>query len=267
MRVSVVIPTRDRPTSLRRCLAALREQGGVTLELVVVDDGSAAAGEVAAVAAGFGAGLVRLGGVGPSAARNAGAAEAGCDVVLLLDDDCVPQPGWARALAAAASAPNRIVGGAVVPPQGASPWLRASERIAMEVEAGGDFFRTLNLACHRELLLRVPFDATFPAAAGEDRDWCARAARTGARFVREPSAVVEHHAGLGGRAFVSRQLRYGAAVHLLRRRGTHVPVSAGALRLGLSHGLREDPPAGVVMAAAFVLTAVGYLEGAVRSRG
>jgi GT2 family glycosyltransferase len=228
-----------------------------------VDDGSAAGVDVARVAAGFGARVIRLGRGGPSAARNAGAAQAACEVVLLLDDDCLPQPGWARALVAAV-AQDRIVGGAVVPPRGASVWLRASERIAAEAEAGGDFFRTLNLACLRELILRIPFDAAFPAAAGEDRDWCARATRAGVRLVREPAAVVEHRAALDARSFVGRQLRYGAAVHLLRRRGTHVPVAPGVLWRGLAAGLGDDPAAGTAMAAALALTGVGYVGEALR---
>lgn len=259
----MVIPTRDRPAALRRCLTALRAQDGVALEILVVDDGSTARAEVAAVASGLGARVIRLGRGGPSAARNAGAAGATSEVVLLVDDDCVPRPGWARALVAAA-ARDRIVGGAVVPPPGASTWLRASERIAAEAETGGAFFRTLNLACHRELLMRIPFDAAFPAAAGEDRDWCARASRAGARLVREPAAVVEHRAALDAGAFVGRQLRYGAAVHLLRQRGTHVPVSPAVLWRGLAAGLGEDPAVGAAMAAALVLTGFGYLGEAVR---
>src|SRR5207247_1813494 len=40
--ISVVIPTRDRPMSLRRCLGALAEQLPLEdLEVIVVDDGSA----------------------------------------------------------------------------------------------------------------------------------------------------------------------------------------------------------------------------------
>jgi GT2 family glycosyltransferase len=266
MRATVVIPTRDRPASLRACLTAVRTQAGVSLEPIVVDDGSVARDEVAAVAAGLGALVVRLEGAGPSAARNAGAAAATCDLVLMLDDDCVPRPRWAAALAAVA-APDRVVGGAVVPPRGASAWLRASERIAGSAEAGGHFFRTLNLACDRRLLLRVPFDTAFPGAAGEDRDWCARAARAGATLVRAPTAVVEHRAALDGSAFARRQLRYGAAVHLLRRRGTHVPVSARALGSGLGRALGDDPAAAIAMAAALGLNAAGYIGEAVRRRG
>ena len=103
MNATVVVPTRDRPAALRRCLAALAAQRNVTLDVVIVDDGSVAEAAVAAIAEGFGARLVRLEGVGPAAARNAGVAAASADRILLLDDDCVPQPGWAKTLVAAAA--------------------------------------------------------------------------------------------------------------------------------------------------------------------
>jgi glycosyltransferase involved in cell wall biosynthesis len=46
--LSVVVPTRDRPTALERCLAALARQTAPSLEVVVVDD---AAGDPEAVGA------------------------------------------------------------------------------------------------------------------------------------------------------------------------------------------------------------------------
>jgi glycosyltransferase involved in cell wall biosynthesis len=65
---TVVVPTRDRPDSLARCLEALAAQSLAGLEVVVVDDGS-----VVPVPAPPGARLVRLPGLGAAAARNAGA--------------------------------------------------------------------------------------------------------------------------------------------------------------------------------------------------
>jgi GT2 family glycosyltransferase len=257
---SVVVPTHDRSAALQRCLAAVRAQRNVAFDVVVVDDGSVARGAVAAVAEEFGARLVRLEGAGPAAARNAGVAAARGERILLLDDDCVPQAGWAESLVAAAAGGLRlVVAGTVLPPPAATSWLRASERIAIESEAASGFFRTLNLACDRELLVEIPFDSTFSAAAGEDRDWCVRAARAGATFVREPAAIVEHRADLGARAFFRQQLRYGRAVYSLRRRGTHVPVSPGGHARALAAGFREGIPIGLAMLAAPGATFAGYL--------
>ena len=97
MTVSIVVPTRDRPEALGRCLSSL---GGRADEVVVVDDGSADRARVAAIAEAAGARLVRLGGSGPAAARNAGAAAARGAVVCFIDDDCEAGAGWAAALAA-----------------------------------------------------------------------------------------------------------------------------------------------------------------------
>ncbi len=65
-RLCVVVPTRDRPERLARCLAALERQTADRFEIVVVDDASRDPGAVrAAVAGALRARLVR----GEDAAR------------------------------------------------------------------------------------------------------------------------------------------------------------------------------------------------------
>src|SRR3954468_18350064 len=64
--IEVVVPARDRPGALGRCLTAL-----TGLPVTVVDDASVHPGPVAAVAAAHGARLIRLGSNrGPGATRN-----------------------------------------------------------------------------------------------------------------------------------------------------------------------------------------------------
>ncbi len=260
MNASVVVPTRDRPAALQRCLAAVREQRGVSLEVVVVDDGSREREAVAAVADAFTARLVRLEGVGPAAARNAGAVEARAGIVLLLDDDCVARAGWAERLTSEVTSDStRVAAGAVFLPQGANIWLRASERLAIRAELSSRLFRTINLACRTEVLLELPFDESFPSAAGEDRDWCVRAERAGLSFARVPEAAVEHQATLRTWSFLRQQARYGRAVQLLRRRGTHTRIPGDALLGDLLAGFRENPFLGLAMAAAHGATAAGYI--------
>jgi len=99
--LTVVVPVRDRPAGLGRLLAALRADP-VTRDvpIVVVDDGSADAAAVRALAARADAAVLRHETCrGPAAARNAGLRTATTDAVAFLDSDVVPLPGWLDALA------------------------------------------------------------------------------------------------------------------------------------------------------------------------
>lgn len=93
LRISVVIPTRDRADSLRRCLREVASQIDPVLDqIVVVDDGSSDSTR----------GLkdefpeltwIRLEGEGTCAARNRGVAAATGDVILFIDDDILCSSG------------------------------------------------------------------------------------------------------------------------------------------------------------------------------
>src|SRR5262249_8052963 len=101
--ISVVVPTRDRLAALEACLGSLHPQtfAGL-LEVVVVDDGSVAADQVArTVARHANARLVRQGAAGPASARNAGARHADGETLCFTDDDCLPQVDWVEELVAA----------------------------------------------------------------------------------------------------------------------------------------------------------------------
>ena len=86
-RVSVVVPTRDRPAFLRQALASIRalEAADLDLEIVVADNGSGA--EAREVAREFRARYTRVETEGMSAARNAALHLVTGDYVAFLDDD------------------------------------------------------------------------------------------------------------------------------------------------------------------------------------
>jgi glycosyltransferase involved in cell wall biosynthesis len=215
MNASVVIPTKDRPEKLERCLAALRGQAA---EIVVVDDGSSDAELVAEIVRQAGARLVRLEGRGPAAARNAGVAAASGEVVCFTDDDCEAEAGWVEALAGPVLGDGaECAAGRTVVARDASAADRAWQAIADYLQrvaaepgsASPGFAATCNLACSRRLLRELPFDESFPTAAGEDRDWAAKAAARGSAPRFAPEAVVVHRPGLTARSFLRQQYRYG----------------------------------------------------------
>lgn len=265
--VSIVVPTRDRPDALARCLAALTAQDSQPGEVVVVDDGSEAAGAVAdAVAACPVARLVRAEGRGPAAARNLGARQAEGEVVLFTDDDCAPRPGWAASLAGAAregpaAGPtvNVAFGAAPAAAQAITNHLTRSSLATDGASVG--FAPTSNLGAPAELVARIPFDEAYPLAAGEDRDWCSRVRAAGERIAWVPGAVVDHHHPMGSGAFLGQQLRYGRGAARFHA-GGEVPnehrrrpgLYAGFIRSGLRSGVA----AGALVAAAQVATGVGF---------
>jgi GT2 family glycosyltransferase len=128
--VSVIAASRHRPEALLRCLAALRLQDHPMIELVVVAD-PAAARRVAGL--GWALKLVPFDEANLAAARNAGLDLAAGEVVALIDDDAVPEPGWARALAAPFADPRVDQAGGFVRGRNGISW----QWRAMEVDGEG----------------------------------------------------------------------------------------------------------------------------------
>lgn len=274
--VSVVVPTRDRPDRLARCLEALGRQSGLgSLEVVVVDDGSADAAAVRAVVGAHDhARLLRQVGAGPAAARNRGAREAGAPVVCFTDDDCVPLPDWAARLGRAVADGVDAAGGVTQSGDPADPYAEATETIIDYLQRrarrpDGFFVPSSNLACRRDVLLELPFDESFPIASGEDRDWCARLLARGGRLVIEPGAVVRHFPPTGPGSFWRQHVRYGRGAYRLAR--TRVPPVAlqpsgfyvGLVRAGFARGVR----CGLLVGLAQAASAVGFATEAWAARG
>lgn len=273
MIATVVVPTRDRPEHLRACLDALASVPAT--EIIVVDDGSADAAAVAAVVAGReGVRLLRAGGHGPAAARNLGAAAASADVVCFTDDDCRPRAGWVCSLVRA------IEGGAVAaagPTRNGRPHDRfaaASQTITNHLlEASFDersstvgFAPTCNLAMTADLSRQLPFDESYPLAAGEDREWCDRLSAAGHDLVLVPDALVDHHQVLGWRGFWRQQVRYGRGARH-RRAGGGDGLAAPSFYVDLlAKGIGQGPAVGALVVAAQMATATGIVQESLSAR-
>lgn len=269
--VSVIVPTRDRPEALERCLRALSRQTlGEALETIVVDDGSCP-GSVVAVASAFPrVRVIRTDRRNPAAARNVGARAAAGEVICLTDDDCEPVPDWAERLATAVRNGADASAGLTMVAPGSSSASVASQLIAdflVDRSRGParqlSFAPTNNLACRSALLAEVPFDESYPLAAGEDRDWCARFVEAGYTLVLEERARVVHATDEQG-AFWRRNYNYGRGAQ--RFRSAHRAVGVGRREpVGfyaalVREGFRHGPAVGALTCIAQVATATGRLR-------
>jgi glycosyltransferase involved in cell wall biosynthesis len=257
-RVTVVVPTRDRPEQLRNCLDALSTQTLGGLDVIVVDDGSACARRVEETVGLVGnARLIRTKHGGPAAARNAGIAAAGGAFVCFTDDDCEPDREWVARLVDALRSGADVVAGIVENGRPDDALAGAWHAIVDFLGEYGAFAPSNNVACRIEIIRAIPFDEAYGAAAGEDRDWCERVAAAGYRIEKEPRARVVHHQRLSPSGFLRQHYRYGEAAYMFRRRSGGVGPArfyAGLVSLGFSRGIRT----GVFVALAQVATAAGY---------
>lgn len=98
MRISCVIPTKNRAEMTCRAIASVVAQDVPVSEIIVVDDGSTD-NTFSHVAARFSeVRLLKCSGLGPGLARNAGVSAACGEVVMFLDSDDVWLPGHVSSL-------------------------------------------------------------------------------------------------------------------------------------------------------------------------
>jgi GT2 family glycosyltransferase len=227
---SIVVPTYRRPERLASCLEALAalDYPRDSFEVIVVnDDGSESLSrpEVARGGSGIGTAFVTQPHAGPAAARNTGAEHAGGRYLAFTDDDCLPDSGWLRALAARfADCPDHLVGGRTVNAFPDNPYSSATQVLVdylseWQTEHGpAAFFASSNLAVPTERFHALQgFHQGFALAAGEDREFCLRWARAGGRMSYAADAIIRHANRLTLRSFWRQHVRYGRGALQLRR--------------------------------------------------
>lgn len=196
--VSVVIPTRGRPSLVGRAVASALHQTFRDLEVVVVVDGADAATEavIAAVTDRRLRVIRNEAAVGGAEARNIGVRHARGSWIAFLDDD----DEWLAAkldrqlsAIAASDATEPIASCAIYVRQGnelvawRSPIPARGEHIAdylwvrRSLRYGEGTVGTSTILARRDLLERVPFDAGVERY--QDADWLLRAWALGARLV------------------------------------------------------------------------------------
>ena len=117
VKVSAVVPTLGRSPWLLPCLEALRGEG---MEVIVVDQGEAAV----ELPAGLADRVLRPGrNLGFAGGTNLGISETSAELVAMVNDDALVEPGWMAALAAALEADPRAASA-----QGVTLMMDDSER-------------------------------------------------------------------------------------------------------------------------------------------
>jgi glycosyltransferase involved in cell wall biosynthesis len=186
-RISVIIPTLNRPAELRVCLNgfALQTVAPELFEVVVVDDGSAQ--DMAEIAAGFGdrfpVQVERCRHAGASAARNLGIERSRGPLLLLYDDDLRPLPSLiesclhfhARHPAVHEAALLRFTPDPEIADMAVVRW--AFDQLYPFPSSAGiykwDYFWGGAITCKRELFAETVFDREFLAV--EDAEFAFRA--------------------------------------------------------------------------------------------
>lgn len=287
--VTVIVPVRDHTDELARLLEAHQAFEGIA-SLIVVDDGSKDADGVRATCARtstkFPTVVLRQDAAGgPASVRNIGAARAETRLLVFLDADCRPEPGWLEPLLAhfddenvAAAAP-RLRAIRTIPahePVSGRKGLAEPFRdaiLAYELELGpldrGDrpglvgpgrsisFVPTAALAVrHRAWHELGGFDASL--RYGEDLDFGSRLAEAGWTTRYEPSSIVGHEIRPSTRDTVVQRYRYALPIARLAERHDGAinslraePASAAAWMFA---GLGLVPVAAVIESVSLLVT-------------
>ena len=229
MNASVVIPTYNRLSDLRRVVSSLKDQTvpiGSSLEIVVVDDGSndGTGPWLEEQAERSNLIVVRQANAGPAKARNRGVEAANGDLILFLGDDTDPQPDWLMTHLSehrlfGKEGPLAVLGYTSFPNDLESPFLRHINEWGAQfgyllIENPRDvpfnFFYTSNISLPRAEFERLGgFREDFPAAAWEDIEFAYRAAAEGLTLRYQPRARTIHHHRILPRTFCRRQRTSG----------------------------------------------------------
>jgi glycosyltransferase involved in cell wall biosynthesis len=221
--ISVVVPVRNEEEHLGDCLQALQRQTlpAERYEIIVVDDGSKDGSAGIAEAAGVRA--IRQESRGASVARNRGVREAGGDIVLLVDADCVVPPDWIEKLTAPILAGQAdVTVGRYDSDQ--KNWVAGLVQVEIQQRYDRmirhrqvDFVNSGCSAFRRRVLLDNPFDETYRKAL-EDVELSFRLAEKGVRMLFMPELAVKHSHPTRFRDLLRRKFYYAAHVFPVYRK-------------------------------------------------
>lgn len=263
-RVTVVIPVRDRPAELARCLAAVRRSRAAAV--VVVDDGSIVPVTVDDPAVRV---VRRATSGGPAAARNTGLAEVTTELVAFVDSDVDVTPGWLGPVLAhlvdarVALVAPRVRSGDPTGSAGeryewsASPLDLGAAAGPVRPDAAVAYVPAAALVGRVTALRAIGgFDESL--RVGEDVDLVWRLDGAGHSVRYEPRSVVRHASRATPAAWWRQRVGYGRSAALLdaRHRGGVPPVRASGWSLAVVGLAAAGHPVAAVVTAAWTAVAL-----------
>ena len=274
--ISVIIPTFNRPSYLQQCLDSLAKQSDdpPAFEVIVVNDGGT---DVSAVIQDFpsltGLRLIDQPNAGPAAARNHGARQASGEFLAFLDDDCTPLPDWVSFISLHAKA-GTLIGGKVINRLEHNLYAEACQTLIdyLYIHLAGSsdlFFTSNNMVIAKDDFQRIGgFDTGFRTSAGEDRELCIRAERSGLTLIHIPDIRIGHSHDMDLLHFMRLHTKYGRATHTYREALSKLPQArrkapSGFYRRLLSYpfraGLQSPLGQSALLALSQACTFWGYL--------
>ena len=244
VKVSVIVPTWNRPEPLRKALEGLAAQNDAPpFEVLVIENGSTVTDSLGPVFPRFR--FLRRVERGVCAARNMGLREARGELLIFLDDDVVPIPQFVAVhVAAHHGSAGRVVIGHTefIPDENsvsysarrqtaeASQWAQQLLR-RPETRCAPSDFSTGNFSLRRDLLLAVEgFDESFDPYGVEELDLALRLEAKAAEFVFHAQAAGLHVGADSEAAFYEKARLSGRGfARLLQKHGLNIPDAERAL--------------------------------------
>jgi glycosyltransferase involved in cell wall biosynthesis len=238
--VSAIIPTAGRSPWLVEAVLSALHQSYAQLEVVVVDDSPQGINAEEWLAHRGRVRVVRTGGVGGGAARNAGVRAARGEWIAFLDDDDIWLPEKiARQLQAAREIHDRfpVVSSRLLvrTPEAEYIYPRKVYDGSQPVEnylfrregltAGSGWLQTSTLLARRALLLQQPFQPELPIH--QDWDWLLRVSRRSGVSIRMLDEPLVIYRAEDGRKSVSRAADWKASLQWIRSHAEW--ISPGAI--------------------------------------
>jgi glycosyltransferase involved in cell wall biosynthesis len=218
-RLSIIIPTYNRPERLSKCLSALAYQSvdADSWEVVVVNDGGIDVSDSRKEWEGrLNIVLLEQANKGPASARNLGAERARGHILAFMDDDCAAETDWVASILQNAK-PGELIGGKVRNILNKNIYSETCQTLIDYLYERLDrttdmFFTSNNMCIHAEDFQRIGgFDTGFRTSAGEDREFCVRARQSGISLRWEPEIRIGHAHELNLFSFLRLHFKYGRA--------------------------------------------------------